>query len=246
MINQPKDGYYFYQSQWTNKPVLHLLPKWNWEGHEGQIIPVLAYTNCDTVELFVNGKSYGVKVQEFPRQGNSGGWNKYAKPYVNITTADLHLSWDVAYEPGIIKAVGRKNGKQVVIDEIHTAGKAASLRLTTDNGPVNADGKDVALIHVDVLDADGNVVPTADNNITFNVIGSGKLIGVDNGNPRDDDSFKMNSRKAFNGHAYAVIQAERKPGNIVITVQSDGLKSGSVSMITRLPTNPIMTFEDLK
>jgi beta-galactosidase len=246
MTNQPKDGYYFYQSQWTNKPVLHLLPKWNWEGHEGQIIPVLAYTNCDTVELFVNGKSYGVKVQEFPRQGNSGGWNRYAKPYVNITTADLHLSWDVAYEPGVIKAVGRKNGKQVVIDEIHTAGKPASLRLTTDNSPVNADGKDVALIHVDILDADGNIVPTADNNITFNVTGSGKLMGVDNGNQRDDDSFKMNSRKAFNGHAYAVIQADGKPGSITLTVQADGLKSSSVTINKQAPTNAIMAFEDLK
>jgi beta-galactosidase len=246
MTNQPKDGYYFYQSQWTNKSVLHLLPKWNWEGHEGQIIPVLAYTNCDTVELFVNGKSYGVKVQEFPRQGNSGGWNRYAKPYVNITTADLHLSWDVAYEPGVIKAVGRKNGKQAVIDEIHTAGKPASLRLTADNGTVNANGKDVALVHIDVLDADGNIVPTADNNITFNVTGSGKLIGVDNGNQRDDDSFKLNSRKAFNGHAYAVIQADSKPGIITVTVQAEGLKAASFTINTQASTNTVMAFEDLK
>jgi len=133
MINQPKDGYYFYQSQWTTQPVLHLLPNWNWAGREGQIIPVLAYTNCDTVELFVNGKSYGIKTQEFPRQGNSGGWNRYAKTPVNSTTADLHLSWDVAYEPGTIKAVGRKNGKQVIIEEVQTTGKAAALRITTDS-----------------------------------------------------------------------------------------------------------------
>jgi beta-galactosidase len=246
MTNLPKDGYYFYQSQWTNKPVLHLLPNWNWEGREGQIIPVLAYTNCDTVELFVNQKSYGIKVQEFPRQGNSGGWNKYAKPFVNITTADLHLSWDVAYEPGTLKAVGRKNGKEVIVEEIRTAGKPASLRLTTDSGAVNSDGRDVALVHVDVLDANGNVVPNADNKISFNVTGNGKLIGVDSGNQRDIDSFKLNSRKAFNGHAYAVVQADRKPGNITLTVQSNGLKEASVIINTMPPIAAPLTLEDLR
>jgi beta-galactosidase len=246
MTNLPKDGYYFYQSQWTDKPVLHLLPHWNWKGREGQIIPVLAYTNCDTVELFVNGKSYGIKMQEFPRQGNSGGWNKYARPEVNITTADLHLAWDVAYEPGIIKAVGRKNGKPVIIDEIQTTGNPAALRITTDSSRVNADGKDVALVHIDVIDGNGNVIPDADNLITFTVSGNGKLIGVDNGNPRDDNSFKLNYRKAFNGHAYAVIQADHKPGNIQLTVQADGLKSASVTIKTQENNSHILAFEDLK
>jgi beta-galactosidase len=246
MTNLPKDGYYFYQSQWTNKPVLHLLPHWNWAGREGQVIPVLAYTNCDTVELFVNGKSYGVKVQEFPHQGNSGKWNKYDKPYVNITTGDLHLSWDVAYEPGTIKAVGRKNGKEVVIDEIHTAGKPAALRLTTDSSQVIADGKDVALIHVDVVDDQGNVVPDATNLISFKVSGNGKLTGVDNGDQRDDASFKLDHRKAFKGHAYAVVQADRKQDNITITVQSDGLKPASATMQTHNENSPVMAFEDVK
>jgi len=245
MINNPKDGYYFYQSQWTAKPVLHILPHWNWTGREGQIMPVLAYTNCDTVELFVNGKSYGIKVQEFPRQGNSGAWNKYDKPYVNITTADLHLEWDVAYQPGTIKAVGRKNGKQVTVDEIHTTGKPAALRLTADTGKVNADGSDVALVKVDVVDDNGNVVPDADNLIQFAVTGNGKLLGVDNGNQRDDDSFKLDHRKAFTGHAYAVIQASRKPGEIMLTVTADGLKPASVNLQTKPANNPLLTFEDL-
>jgi beta-galactosidase len=246
MTNRPKDGFYFYQSQWTTKPVLHLQPHWNWPGREGQIIPVLAYTNCDTVELFVNGKSYGVKVQEFPRQGNSGGWNKYAKPYVNITTADLHLSWDVAYQPGTLKAVGRKDGKEVIIEEIHTAGKPAALRLTTDNSKVNADGKDVALVYVDVVDAQGNVVPDATDQISFDVKGNGKLIGVDNGNQRDDASFKLNTRKAFNGHTYAVIQADRKPGDIMLTVSADGLKFASATISTQVSTSTVIAFEDLR
>jgi beta-galactosidase len=246
MTNLPKDGYYFYQSQWTNKPVLHLLPHWNWAGREGQIIPVLAYTNCDTVELFVNGKSYGIKVQEFPRQGNSGKWNKYDKPYVNITTGDIHLSWDVAYEPGTIKAVGRKNGKEVIIDEIHTAGKPAALRLITDSSRVKADGKDVALIHVDVIDDQGNVVPDATNIINFTVSGNGKLIGVDNGDQRDDDSFKLNHRKAFKGHAYAIVQTDSKAGNINIAVQADGLKPASTTIQTHKESSAIMAFEDFK
>jgi beta-galactosidase len=245
MINRPKDGFYFYQSQWVSKPVLHLFPHWNWPGREGQIIPVLAYTNCDTVELFVNGKSYGIKIQEFPHQGHSGAWNKYAKPYVGVTTADLHLSWDVAYEPGVIKAVGRKNGKQVIVDEIHTAGKPSALRITADSA-INADGRDVALVHIDVVDDNGVIVPNVDNLLNFTVTGNGKLIVADNGNQRDDTSFKLNSRNAFNGHAYAVIQSNRQPGEILFTVQAEGLKPASIKISTRKAVSNIMVFEDLK
>ncbi len=246
MTNRPKDGYYFYQSQWTDKPGLHLLPHWNWKGREGQIIPVLAYTNCDTVELFVNGKSYGIKMQEFPRQGNSGKWNKYAKPEVNMTTADLHLTWDVAYEPGSIKAVGRKNGKQVIVEEIQTAGSPYALRISTDNSRVNADGKDVALINIDIVDEKGNVVPDAGNLINFKVTGNGKLQGVDNGNQRDDNAFNLPYRKAFNGHAYAVIQAGGKPGEIQLSVQAEGLKPASLTITTQKDNSAVLTLEDLK
>src|SRR6202012_358413 len=183
---------------------------------------------------------------EFPRQGNSGGWNKYDKPYVNITTADLHLIWDVAYEPGTIKAVGRKNGKQVIIEEIQTAGAPYALRITPDSSRVNANGKDVALIHIDVVDDKGNVVPDADNLINFKVTGNGRLQGVDNGNQRDDNAFNLSNRKAFNGHAYAVIQAGDKPGDIQLSVESDGLKPASLTITTQKDNSPIMAFEDLK
>ncbi len=251
MTNKPKDGYYFYQSQWTDKPVLHLLPHWAWPGREGQIIPVMAYTNCDTVELFVNGKSYGIKVQEFPHQGHSGAWNKYAKPYIGVTTADLHVSWDVLYEPGVIKAIGHKNGKQVVVDEIHTAGKVSSIRSTHPAEDLQADGRDVMLIDVDLTDSLSNVVPTADNLVTFTLKGNGKLLGVDNGNPRDDTSFKQNSRKAFNGHVFAIIQADRTPGEIQLIIQCEGLKDDWQHKIidhiqTHKPVKTTMEFEDLK
>jgi len=230
MINLPKDAFYFYQSQWTTKPVVHLFPHWNWEGREGQIIPVVAYTNCDTVELFVNGKSYGIKTQEFPRQGNSGGWNRYAQRPVNATTGDLHLEWDVAYEPGTIKAVGHKNGKEVVIDEIHTTGKPAALKLTMDTDHINTDGDDVAIMHVDVLDDKGNVVPMADNLIKFTVQGNGKLVGVDNGNQRDTHSFKLSERNAFKGHVYGVIKSNHIPGDIMVTITANGLKPATAKI----------------
>lgn len=216
MTNLPKDGYYFYQSQWTDTPVLHLLPHWNWPGREGQVIPVIAYTNCDTVELYLNDKYLGTKYREFPRQGNSGAWNKYARPYVAITTADLHLSWDVAYAPGVIKAVGHKNG-QTIIQEIRTTGAPAALSVTADTTD------NVSTIHVNIVDAAGNVVPTADNLLTFSVTGPGRLIGVDNGNQRDDDAFTLPQRHAFKGHAYAVIRRDGRPGAVRLTVSADGL-----------------------
>lgn len=245
----PKDGYYFYQSQWTSKPMVHLAPHWNWPGREGQIIPVVAYTNCDTVELFVNGKSYGIKVQEFPHQGHAGAWNKYAKPYVGVTTADLHLSWDVAYQPGVVKAIGHKNGK-LVIDSIQTAGKVAHMS-GFSNAEVYADGNDVIAFHIDLTDSLKHWVPTADNLVTFTVSGNGKLIGVDNGNPRDTTSFRGNSRRAFNGHVCALIQTSRTPGPIYINVKCEGLKDDWQHQIqteenSYEPNERVMEFEDLK
>ena len=231
MTNRPKDSYYFYQSQWTDKPVLHLFPHWNWQGREGQVLPVIAYTNCDTVELYLNGKYYGTKYREFPRQGNSGAWNTYARPYVNLTTADLHLSWDVPYEPGTIKAIGHKDGK-VIVTELRTTGRPAALRVTADTAVIAADGSDVATVHIDVLDSAGNVVPDADNLLKFSVMGNGRLVGVDNGNQRDDHPFGLAERNAFNGHAYAVLQAGRSPGTIRLTVQADGLQAASVEIKT--------------
>jgi beta-galactosidase len=243
-INLPKDGYYFYQSQWTDQPVLHLFPHWNWTGHEGQIVPVVAYTNCDTVELFLNGKSYGMKMQEFPHQGHSYAWNKYARPYVPVTTADLHLEWDVAYEPGTIKAVGRKNGKQTVIAEIHTTGKPFAIHVTADS-LIHAHG-DVALVHADVVDDNGNVVPNADNALTFNLKGQGVLLGTDAGNPRDDDAFTSNIRKAFNGHTFAIIRSGKMPGNITLIVTGDGLKPATLVIKSENDYKKVMELEDLR
>lgn len=229
----PKDGFYFYQSQWTKNPMIHLFPHWNWKGREGQVIPVLCYTNCDAVELFLNGKSFGEKRMEFPRQGNSGGWNSYDKPQVHPTTADLHLAWDVPYQAGVLKAVGKKDGKVVYTEEIRTTGQPAALQLQVDLDTISASGMDAANITVKVIDSKGTVVPTADNLIQFVIEGQGKIIGVDNGNPVDHDSYKSNKRKAFNGLCLAVVQSTEKPGKITLTAKSDGLKSASIEIVSR-------------
>jgi beta-galactosidase len=226
----PKDGFYFYQSQWTIEPVVHLFPHWNWKGREGEVIPVLCYTNCDAVELFLNGKSFGEKRLEFPRQGTTGGWNTYAKPRVYPTTGDLHLQWDVPYEPGTLKAVGKKEGKVVFTKEIKTTGVPASLHLITDTDTLISDGRDIAHIEVQVVDNNGNVVPDANNLVKFFIEGEGKLIGVDNGNPLDHNSYKADYRNTFNGLCLAILQSFEKPGKIKLTVRSEGFEEASVEV----------------
>ena len=240
----PKDAYYFYQSQWTPKPMIHVSPHWNWKGHEGKIIPILVYTNCESVELFLNGKSYGVKALEFPRQGNSGGWSSYARPQVNITTGDLHLSWDVPYEAGTLKAVGRKGGKIVSEEEIRTTGVPAAVRLSVDRNDVIADNCDVAQVKVEVVDANGNVVPDANNQIQLTITGPGNLIGLDNGNPVDHTSMKSSLRNVFNGLALGVIQSTLNKGTIMVVATSPNLKSTSIEITTHEDTNPIPLVEN--
>jgi len=242
----PKDAYYFYQSQWTEKPMIHLFPHWNWNRKKGKIIPIMVFTNYDTVELFLNGKSFGKKSMEFPRQGNSGGWNKYDRPQVNITTGDLHLTWDVPYESGVLKAVGRKGGKVAYETEIHTAGAPASIRLSIDRNSIDSDSRDVAHIKIEILDAKGNIVPNADNQVQIAVEGEGELIGLDNGNPADHSSMKSNTRKVFNGLALAVIQSKNKPGVVRVKAYSAGLKESTVELSIKKIIPPFAKVEDLK
>jgi beta-galactosidase len=227
----PKDGYYFYQSQWTQKPMVHLFPHWNWTGHEGQVISVIAYTNCDTVELFLNGKSFGSKSYVFPQQGHSKSWNGYVRPYVAPSTSDLHLSWDVPYEPGILKVVGKKDGK-IISEEVRTTSKPSSIRLSVDRTEINADARDIANIKAEIVDENGLVVPDANNLIEFKVKGDGVLIGTDNGNPLDKANMKSKQRNAYNGLAFAVIQSTGKAGNIKITAASSGLKETDLHVVS--------------
>ena len=205
----PKDVYYMYQSEWRpDKTVLHLFPHWNWEP--GQTIDLWAYyNNADEVELFINGKSQGVR---------SKGKD------------DLHVCWRVTFEPGTVKAVSRKDGKVVAEQEIYTAGEPAQVRLTPDRASIHADGRDLSFVTVEILDKDGNLCPNADNEVTFDVQGDGFIAGVDNGSPISMERFKANHRKAFYGKCLVVIQNNGKSGNISLTATADGLEKDNVSI----------------
>ena len=230
----PKDGYYFYQSQWTKEPMLHVFPHWNWAGREGEVIPVVCYTNCETVELFLNGKSFGKKRYAFPRPGMVGlDWYSATRPPRDLTTADLHLTWDVPYEPGTLRLVGRKGDEVVCVQEIVTTGEPAALSLSVDRSEIAADGRDVVHVTVRVLDAQGRFVPTADSPVTYKVEGAGRLIAVDNGNPTDHGSYQANGRRAFNGLGLAVVQSSGSAGQIRVTASSPGLSEASVTVEAR-------------
>jgi beta-galactosidase len=228
-----KDGFYFYQSQWTQKPMIHLSPHWNWEEKKGQVIPVTCYTNCDTVELLLNGRSFGVKGYEYPRLGMEGTWgNLPTRARALRTTADLHLTWDMPFEPGTLKAVGVKNGEVVTTVELATTGIPAAIALSADRSSISADRRDVTHVTVKIQDEQGRVVPVAMNEIVFTVEGEGKLIGVDNGDPSSHEDFKANRRRAFNGLCMAIVQSTASAGSIRITTSSPGLTSASLTINT--------------
>jgi len=228
----PKDGFYFYQSQWTVKPMLHLFPHWNWKGREGQFLTVACYTNCDSVELFLNGKSVGAKGYAFPRFGQgraTPSWQPQS-PSAIKTTSDLHLAWDVPYEPGALKAVGIKNGQPAVEVEIATTGDPAALLLSVDRDAIRADRRDVAHVTVKVVDAEGRMHPDAAHEIAFEIQGPARLIGVDNGDMSNQEDFKGARKKAFHGMCLAIVQSTAAAGRIQVTATAPGLKPASVTI----------------
>ncbi len=231
----PKDGYYFYQSQWTEKPMVHLFPHWNWKGREGQFLTVACYTNCDNVELFLNGKPVGLKGYAFPRFGMQGRYGQSGPQAMNgiRTTSDLHLAWDVPYEPGTLRAVGTKNGQTAATAEVSTTGDPAAVELSVDREAIRADRRDVAHVTVKVVDAQGRLHPNADNEITFEIQGDGRLIGLDNGDMSSQEGYKGSRRKAFHGMCLAIVQSSGGAGAIRITASSPGLKPGSATVSTK-------------
>jgi beta-galactosidase len=227
----PKDSYYFYKSLWTKTPVLHLFPHWNWAGREGEVIPVLCFTNCDSVELFLNGKSFGVKGYEFPRSGMEGEYGHFpARAMVLQTTADLHLSWDVPYESGTMKAVGKKDGQVIETIELSTTGKPAAVRLTADKLLIDTGWDDLSHVTVEIVDQQGRVVPNANNEVLFEVEGPGRLLGLDNGKPDSHESYKGDRRSVFSGMALALVQSKGKPGEIRLHASSESLSGASISI----------------
>jgi beta-galactosidase len=232
-----KDSYYFYQSLWTKAPVLHLFPHWNWKGHEGTVISVICYTNCDTVELFVNGKSWGVKGYAFPRPGMEKRYGNYpARAEVLQSTGDLHLSWDVPYEAGTLKAVGVKGGRVVSLAEVSTTGEPARLFLSADRATLTADRGDLAHVTVEVQDSDGRRVPTANNAVTVQIHGEGRLLGMDNGDPENHEDYKSAQHRAFNGLCLAMVGATVRAGDIEIVASSPDLAQATLTVsITEHP-----------
>src|ERR1700733_13024093 len=228
-----KDGFYFYQSQWEREPVLHVFPHWNWKGQEGHTIPVSCYTNCDTVELYVNGRSLGVKGYEFPRLGMELRWgNLPDRAKVLRTTSELHLSWDVPYEPGNLRAVGVKDGNVVSTVDVQTTGEPAAIGLSVDRQVIAADGRDVAHFVAQILDDAGRVVPIANNEITFELEGEGNLIGIDSGDPASHEDYRSNRRRAFNGLALAIVQSGWKSGQVRLRANSPSLKEAIAKITT--------------
>ncbi len=202
-----KDLGYYYKAWWGDKPVLHLFPHWTWD-QEGKPIDVWCFTNLDKVELFLNGKSLGAKTVE----------------------KNSHAAWKVNYMPGVIEARGYKGGKQVMTDKRETTGKPAKIVLQPDRAKIGADGEDVSVVAVSVVDSQGRVVPEADNLISFQVSGSGKLIGVGNGDPSSHEADKASERHAFNGLCAAIVQGTKQAGQITVQASSPGLESATATI----------------
>jgi beta-galactosidase len=195
---------------------------------------VIAYTNCDAVELYLNERFLGEKRLEFPRQGTSGGWNSYERPRVFPTTADLHLTWDVPYEPGVLRAIGKRSGEVVVEEEVRTAGPAAALRLSADRAEILSEIRDVAHVEVRVVDAAGIVVPTSSHLVQFTVDGPARILAVGNGDPTDHSPYQASERRAFHGMLLAMIQSASRAGTVRVTARAEGLESAFID-ITVVP-----------
>jgi beta-galactosidase len=200
----PKDSYYFYQSQWTDKPVLHIFPHWNWKGREGEKIPVWTYTNCDAVELFLNGRSLG------KRDFND--------------TDKLHLEWNVSYQPGEIKAIGYKNGKQIMDTRLVTTEESIRFKIEADRSSMAANGTDVVHLRISAVDRNNIEVPTADEKFRITIEGPAKLLALDNGDPLFNGNFQSSEISLFNGLALAIIQSGKEKGKVKVIIEGENIK----------------------
>jgi beta-galactosidase len=223
MCGFPKDNFFYYKAWWTKQPVLHLFPHWNWEGREGDEIPVWVHSNLDEVELLLNGKSMGR--QKVPRLG--------------------HVDWKVRYEPGTITAHGWKDGKLALTEERATTGPAVTLRLTAERTEIDGDGEDVAVLTVSAVDGQGRAVPTADVLVDLKVTGEGALIGVGNGDPNCQESDKEPRRSLFSGLAQAIVQATKTAGTIEIVAEVNvrrvNIEPAKITITTKqVPLRPMV------
>lgn len=217
LCNFPKDTYYFYQSQWTDKPMVHLLPHWTWPGKEGTAIPVWCYTNCDEAELFLNSTSLGTR--KFDEKN------------------DMHLEWLVPYQPGELKVIARKAGKEVATTSHSTAGAPAKIAISADQSMLDPTKRDLSYITIRINDESGNFSPKAAKWVNVQVEGPGRLVGSGGGDPLSQTPYQANIFRTFNGLGLAIIAAtsgpdpeirkgsDRKPGEIIVRVQSKGMET---------------------
>ncbi|MFI3321835.1 MAG: beta-galactosidase GalB [Rikenellaceae bacterium] len=212
----PKDRYYLYRSRWNrDQTTLHILPHWNWEGREGEVTPVYVYTSYNQAELFVNGKSMGVK-----KKNPAGRLDRY------------RLMWnDVVYEPGEIKVVALDdNGKAMAEQSIKTASKPYAIKLEADRTSIDADGKDISFVTATVVDKNGNVCPIADNTLAFEVEGAADYRAACNGDATSLEMFHNPNMKAFSGKLVILVQSNGESGDIKLNVTSKGLKRATIAL----------------
>jgi beta-galactosidase len=206
----PKDPFYLYQSVWTDRPMLHLFPHWNWTP--GSTIDVWAYTNAEEVELFLNGKSLGVKRKSEPVS---------------------HLMWRVQYTPGTLRAVARTGGRVIKTAAVKTTGAPARVALDPDRSKIRADGDDLSFVTVTVHDRAGLAVPTAEPLIRFRVTGDARIVGVDNGDEISHTSFQARQVRLFNGEALVILRAGTRPGTATLSAEGEGLAPATVRIEVR-------------
>ena len=239
----PKNDFYLYRSEWYSdkeKPTVRILPHWNWTEEtlkdrkmlvDGKV-PVRTFSNAVNVELFLNGQSLGKK--EFTKKRTEDGrpYHEGAKP------SELYLEWLFKYQPGTLTAIARdENGNEIARDSVTTAGEPARVRLTKEEHVITADGKDLSYIHYEIVDSDGNVVPTANNLVHFNLHGQGQIVGVDNGEQASRERYKAQAdgtwqRRAFNGKGVVIVKSTEKEGKFTLYADSAGLTSDSATVAT--------------
>lgn len=241
----PKDMYHLFRSQWVSEPMVHLLPM-TWNHDKGDTVEVWAYANVGTVELYLNGKSLGVRRfdtkktvdgRTYLETTEATGDDKtftdgpypgsYTSP--NGSAGKLHLTWKVPFSPGELKAVARQDGKVVATDVLRTAGAPHAIRLSPDRKSLTADGRSLVFVTAEVVDRHGVVVPGAEHLLSFEVAG-GSLAGLDNGRQESAERYQASTRTAFHGKALAIVRSGTKAGPVKVTARADGLRPGTVTV----------------
>jgi beta-galactosidase len=213
MCGFPKDQAYYWKSWWQqDQPLVHIFPHWNWPDKQGQNVPVWCFSNCEEIELLLNGKSLGRKKMERFR----------------------HLRWnDVVYEPGKLEARGYNQGRLAASHTVETTGAPAAIKLASDRSRLRADGQDTAAIAVSIVDTHGRVVPTAGHQVSFTITGAGVNAGVGNGDPASHEPNQAGARSAFNGWCMVLARAARVPGSIRLTASAEGLAPATLDLSVR-------------